>query len=249
MDYESLLTQECGLKYDIEINQTAQVIHANDGNAYYKFTPNKSGLHRLFTENNQAAIVRLFDDPGLHRQIGSDGQTIEIHGVYFNKMEANLRVNQTYYVQVLNSSSAVTFLTVEEARQSNRETAEAISFDQVYDFDLTSVFDNFYYKFKVAESTQMSVNFTEGLVTLEDQEKNIVTTFESDQEDHVFIPVETGTYYIKLNYDPNDTISTTMARSNIRSIQPFSSLKKGQVSIKVLNRFPHVQSYQCASRT
>lgn len=153
-------------------------------------------------------------------------------------MEAHLRANQTYYVQVLNSSSAVTFLTVEEARQSNRETAEAISFDQVYDFDLTSVFDNFYYKFNVAESTQMSVNFTEGLVTLEDQEGNIVTTFESDQEDHVFIPVETGTYYIKLNYDPNDTIATKMARSNIRSIQPFSSLKKGQVSIKVLTPSP-----------
>ncbi|CAJ1001537.1 MULTISPECIES: Ig-like domain-containing protein [Brevibacillus] len=211
---------------DIAVDSFADVNKGQGEAAYFKFTTGKTGLYRLFTSPYQGngaeadTILRLYADPLLQNEIALNDNHDGPYGKLFSKVEAILQGNTTYFVKVepgANSVAVTTRLTVEADLDHSRETATPAEWDEIYTDRLSSPYDVDYFKLALDELADMNLYVTANVLILEDKDGNPLKTFYANQEDTLFIPEETGTYYAKVIWD-NGSPDERSARVTKRAV-------------------------------
>ncbi|MDN9011569.1 hypothetical protein [Brevibacillus laterosporus] len=214
----------------LELNSSQTLDQENNDTLYYKFTTNKSGLHRLFTDSIDvnSTDIKIYEDPQLTTLITESAENITLGSSHYKKAEALLRGNQTYYVQITGASSGRS-ITLEEDFDSTPQEATLGTLNAIYDFDLSSVFDIDYYRYILPESSQLNIILPKGMATIENGNGDILKIIVAGSDDTVFIPENPGVYFVKQQLNPEEPQYRTK-----RSI----GSSKGKFAVKDLTPIP-----------
>ncbi|ERM18772.1 hypothetical protein [Brevibacillus laterosporus] len=214
----------------LELHSSQTLEQENPDTLYYKFTTNKSGLHRLFTDSIDvnSTDIKIYEDPQLTTLITESAENITLGSSHYKKAEALLRGNQTYYVQITGANSGRS-ITLEEDFDSTPQDATLGTLNAIYDFDLSSVFDIDYYRYILPESSQLNIILPKGIATIENGNGDILKTIVAGSDDTVFIPENPGVYFVKQQLNPEEPQYRTK-----RSI----GSSKGKFAVKDLTPIP-----------
>lgn len=192
-------------------NKTALEITEQPGKkAYVSFTPVQSGKYRFFTSpyrnNGQMTdtMLELYSDSGLTQLVGSndDVQGAHPYGELFSKLETNLTAGRSYYAVISNVQSSValkTRLMVEDSFQSSRETAINSNWNEIYEKDISSLYDVDYYRLQIIQPIDINYNITTNAVFLEDSNGNLLQIFTPESR-QIYTIASPGTYYARIHY-------------------------------------------------
>ncbi|WP_236867830.1 hypothetical protein, partial [Brevibacillus laterosporus] len=214
----------------LELHSSQTLDQENTDTLYYKFTTNKSGLHRLFTDSIDvnSTDIKIYEDPQLTTLITESSENITLGSSHYKKAEALLRGNQTYYVQLTGANSGRS-ITLEEDFDSTPQDATLGTLNAIYDFDLSSVFDIDYYRYILPESSQLNIILPKGIATIENGNGDILKIIVAGSDDTVFIPENPGVYFVKQQLNPEEPQYRTK-----RSI----GSSKGKFAVKDLTPTP-----------
>lgn len=213
-------------------NKTALDISEQPGKkGYVSFTPAQSGKYRFFTSpymnDGQVTdtLLELYSDSGLTQLIGTndDVQGAHPYGELFSKLEATLTAGQPYYAVISNIQSSValqTRLMVEDSFQSSRETAINSNWNEIYEKDISSLYDVDYYRLQITEPIDINFNITTHAVFLEDNTGNLLQIF-TPASRQIYTILSPGTYYARIHYYDGNLASAfgILSGSNIQQYE------------------------------
>lgn len=191
----------------LDVNSFSDVLKSDTKPAYFKMTSKSTGVHRIFTSPYQGngpeidTKLSIYTDPNLQNEIAMNDNHSGPYGSQFSKIEWAATANTTYYIQLESPETLQTRLTLEEDLDSSRGTALSAEWDEIYTDRLSSPYDVDYYKLVITEPSQIHLFVTSNVVSLEDNEGNLIQTFYPNEPDTLFYAGQNGTYYAKVGYN------------------------------------------------
>ncbi|MDF2922664.1 MAG: hypothetical protein K0R57_1578 [Paenibacillaceae bacterium] len=178
--------------------------------AYYAFTPAEAGNYRFFTSpyqgNGQAVdtILELYSDPGLTQliRVNDDVQGSHPYGELFSKIESTLETGRTYYIVVSSLQPSIALQTrvmVEDSFHASREKAIAANWNEIYEKDVSSLYDVDYYHFQITEPLDINYNVTAYAIFLEDSSGRLLQIF-TPLSQQIYTIQSPGSYYARIHY-------------------------------------------------
>ncbi|MDR6553772.1 polymorphic toxin-type HINT domain-containing protein [Paenibacillus qinlingensis] len=197
---------------ELQAKVAADISKPAQEQVYYSFTPTESGQYRFFTSPvpGNAVIndtfLSLYADTGLAVLIAQNDDVqgaLKPYGSLFSKIEVNLVGGQTYYLvasNLISSQRLETRLMVEDKFYSDKAHAKSATWEEIYEGDISSLYDVDYYKISVSQPMSIHLNVTTNGIFLEDASGYLLQIFVPGDSTGLYQIKTPGTYYARVQY-------------------------------------------------